>query len=312
MTEGGEVTGRRYAFLASEHLAYAQGEPVAISLWAHAQTGPTRLMLHMFDHLGLELLQQKKGEPEFTKRLVPGRPIVTSIPDLRHSFDLTRPGQYKLRLTGQPGGQGPESVLSDDLTIVIQNSSERAREVTPLAEIWAVQMPSTRAINLTLTGNPPAFVSAEGGLGQSIIEALGENPKPSLGPGQGFAVAGHGLNALKEARAVLVGGRPRSASLPVGAQTSLVFYSFSYGAYIQLGRVEVSSDLAAIFYRVEPHKTKEVTAHLALVPLPPRTAGRLRVEIKPMFDAQNPSAPDIDWPTVANDVVCHSFSVVIQ
>jgi hypothetical protein len=117
----------------------------------------------------------------------------------------------------------------------------------PLSEIWALDIPGTKDI-LKLE-NREKFRGMK--VADLIKNSLVENTKsvlssrhwPARGQsaGGGFVVVGTGLEALKEANAVLVKKKERPDTLPAGKELTLVFYSYMSGRYVRLDRVVKSN-----------------------------------------------------------------------
>lgn len=136
----------------------------------------------------------------------------------------------------------------------------------PLDQIWAFGMPGTHPIEASQ-------------LTKEIRSALANRP-PKGGQAQvGFAVAGVGLQALRNAHKVLVKDEMPQATFPPGKKISLVFFSHQGGVYVHLDKVERSNNTVTINYKLIPHRTREATEHFALIPLTNTPKGRIQVEV---------------------------------
>lgn len=191
------------------------------------------------------------------------------------------------------------------LTICLQGRADGADRVIPLKDIWALDMPGTRSMNRTMRGDPPAYVAPEGRLVDEIRSALKYDPRKHAVAAEAFAVRGAGRDALREAYAVLVQGRAKRASFREDEKISLVFFSYLFSSYVHLVRVEQRSNSIQLSYRFVPHETREVTAHIALIPISNPGCGTIRVEVKPEIDA---TVPGRDWDRWARRIVARSFT----
>lgn len=158
----------------------------------------------------------------------------------------------------------------------------------PLIDIWAYEMPGTRDVRDLETqyfGPAVKKLSTDDQLkrhGESLTSAilttLNSRP-PRQKAEKAFAVLGTEADALREAHAVLTGIRKPRSTLPSAAEVSVVFYSYEFGYYVCLSKVERRANTVRIFYQFIPHRTKELTRHFALIPVGHFTPGEVRVEI---------------------------------
>ncbi len=137
--------------------------------------------------------------------------------------------------------------------------------VIPLSEIWAYNMPGTRDIRELQADKIP--VSGDGPLVEQIRRSLSKDRPKGKAAGKGFAVLGTGLEALREAHTVLVEGRKPRNSFPGGSKISLVFFSHLSSCYVHLHQVNRQRTTITIRYQFVPHETKEMTTHIALIPI---------------------------------------------
>lgn len=187
-------------------------------------------------------------------------------------------------------------------------ASEPKTVTIPLDQIWAWEMPGTRDIG-QLEPNKPAKVEC-GPLVGEIRQALSASRVRGTEPRAGFAVVGTGLDALREAHAVLVEKKQPRDSFPVGSEITVVFFSYQAGSYVHLRHVEQRGNVVEIEYRFVPHETCEVTEHLALVPLGKLPVGDVSVRIVLSPIGEPSLGPDflrecIEW---GRRVVCRPFS----
>jgi hypothetical protein len=159
----------------------------------------------------------------------------------------------------------------------------------PLKDIWAYQMPGTRdarELEPDKFGPQIRKLSTAEQLritDKSLMNQIGtqlQHDKPGQSARQAFAVARTGVDALREAAAVLSGKKKPQASFGANTNVSLVFFSYSSGYYVYLNKVELQPGLVVISYRFVPHETKEMTSHFALIPLGRLQPGEVKVDIK--------------------------------
>ena len=181
--------------------------------------------------------------------------------------------------------------------------------VVPLKDIWALKMPGTRPMSVTKLGDPPAYESPEGLLVDNIRQALTFDPKRRPLAEECFAVRGSGMDALRGAHAVLVEGQARITSFHRNEPISLVFFSYSFNHYVHLIGVEKQGLIVRLSYRLVPHRTKEMTAHIALVPVSHPGSGNIRVEVTPRLDS---TALALDLHGWVEKIVCRPFVFNVQ
>lgn len=173
--------------------------------------------------------------------------------------------------------------------------NEQAEAVTiPLGKIWAYEMPETRDVReLELDAKEPDKATP---LTSGILTTLTYN-KPGQTAKPAFVVAGTGIDALREAAAVLVDGKKPRASFPASSDVSIVFFSNAFGYYVHVRKVEQEPGKIVVTYRFAPHRTKEMTNHFALIPLGKLPPGKVKVEfvrapIDPQFAVAGFKEPD--------------------
>ncbi len=169
------------------------------------------------------------------------------------------------------------------------NETEPAVNQIALKDIWAYGMPGTRDIRelepdkfgpLTrkLSTTEQISLSEKSLVNQAISPIRHKTLERSSIPA--FAVAGTGVDALREAAAVLSGKKKPQVTFPTNSHVSIVFFSYPYGAYVHLVKVEQHSGQVVISYRFVPHETAELTRHFALIPLGKLSPGEVKVDTK--------------------------------
>jgi hypothetical protein len=185
--------------------------------------------------------------------------------------------------------------------------------IIPLDQIWALDMPGTHKMstNVTATGE---YATPGGELVRDIVlRALtskkeGEQAKPA------FAVVGSGLDALKQAHAVLVNGQEVVPRYSTDKEIRVVFFSHLFGWYVHLEQVSRRASTITIRYHFKPHRTKDSTRHIALIPLGKLPAGKYEVNItqlplQPQFIDGGFKPLDESW---AKRVVCRPFAFEVK
>ena len=121
------------------------------------------------------------------------------------------------------------------------------------------------------------------------------------------------MDALRRAHAVLVKNEKPRENFNKGDELTIVFYSFSSTWYVHLHDVEIIDRKINIRYRFVPHRTRNMSSHIALIPLNDLTAGEYDVTIKRMPLEQH--FLEQGWknrPKSADGLVCESFKFVIN
>lgn len=190
----------------------------------------------------------------------------------------------------------------------VADTSEPEVITIPLDQIWAYRMPGTRDVSQLETAKPSQV--KYGPLVGQIRSLLSQAPPNSQSTQTGFAVLGVGLDALREAKAVLAGKRKLASVFPADSDISVVFFSHEFGPYVHLTSITLRGRVVELGYQFVPHRTEEVTANFAIIPLPKLKAGKYQVNIERQpLDRQLVKLGFAPVPDEAADqIVCHSFS----
>jgi hypothetical protein len=180
---------------------------------------------------------------------------------------------------------------------VAATAEEKPREI-PLKEVWGYRMPGTKPME-PVAGHEDA--AADPDLIAHIRKALPYLDKKK--PGKGFAVLSE--NALEQAHDVLVKREKARKSFPTDTEISAVFFAHELGSYVHLHRVERRDDSVEIQYRYVPHETKEMTNHLAIIPLGKFSPGTVNVEVTQVNAKEKRTG-------VRGKSVSQSFSYVVK
>jgi hypothetical protein len=182
-----------------------------------------------------------------------------------------------------------------------ETPNDKGEAVTiPLDQIWANDMPGTRNIGKLDPNRPLAY---------EIRKAIGFPPNDKEAD-PGFAVSGTGLDALREAHAVLVKKTPLRDTLPANSEVSIVFFAHETGPYVHIRKVEHQGQNVNIYYRFVFHEEEVTSGYIALIPMGKLVLGKYRVNIK-----QLPPEPIMRRPVSDSDVyriVCQSFSFTVS
>jgi hypothetical protein len=179
----------------------------------------------------------------------------------------------------------------------------------PLDKIWAADMPGTRNIR-ELEPRTPGDRHKYGPLMRVIYRELMEyyGRRGRVDAGRGFAVPGQDIAALNFAYDVLLDSEERPNVVPAG-DVSLVFYARRTGKYVYLEKAQREGTVIKLQYRFAVHRTKEITAHFALISLGELTSGKYEVR---MVQLPVKFPPDEDGPVfrppLKDEIVTHIVS----
>ncbi len=198
--------------------------------------------------------------------------------------------------------------------VAILSSSACAAEPReiPLKDIWAYRMPGTRDIGKLEKDRPPR--QEHGRLVGNIRRALGTTLEKGKVAGSAFLVPGTGIDALREAHAVLVEKRKPRVKFAQDGDVSIVFFSRSFGAYVELDNVRRQGNVVDIRYRFRNHSSADMTEHIAIIPLTSLTAGKYRINVIQLpVDKDSPKYEFAFFePEIADKVVSSSFSFSVE
>lgn len=190
----------------------------------------------------------------------------------------------------------------------------------PLKEVWGFRMPGTQPIRAGMVddpaGGPMRWPSQEARLMEEIrrslrIRRLNGNIQPSA---PGFAVSGKGLGTLHQVHDVLVAGMEPTGSLSLKEEVTVVFFSYDFSKYVQMTHVELSGKQLEINFQYGVHTSKNLSCHLALIPLGKLPPGEYHVAINRARLAEKSKAgrsPEVIRERDAQ-VICQPFSFVVS
>jgi hypothetical protein len=186
----------------------------------------------------------------------------------------------------------------------------RAKDATliPLDHFWAYDMPGTINVRELESKRQPGqpWEMRQSPLTMQILESLHQFPKANEKAGSAFVVLGTGKEALTNAHAIFTKQAEPQAVFPSGSKLSLVFYSFTFGRYVQVASVEQSKTLITVNYRFVSHATAIATTHFAIIPLGQVQDGEVQVKIRQL----PPTSVHRQKVTFVSDpqrIVCDSF-----
>lgn len=199
----------------------------------------------------------------------------------------------------------------------------------PLEDIWATNMPGTKAMDSYRSGKPDFLYRApEGPLVAEIDNVLRNTANAPL---EGFAVAGRDMAALKEAHRVLTEDLAerfndrapkttllgRAVTFPRGQPLSLVISLYVAAGHAHIQKVTRTGTTFSINCNFVPGErlTLHDKVQLALIPLGQMTPGKYRVEINGRVAPQQASALDEEsrkkWEEHLASRVCRWFEFTV-
>ena len=185
--------------------------------------------------------------------------------------------------------------------------------VTPLNQIWALDMPGTMPMNEDQKLGK--HISEEGPLLKEIrwhFHMLRRRPESKI-PEAGFVVNGMRMEAMRKAHAVLAKNEQIQNSFAEGEELSLVFYNYPSTWYVYVHDVVRQGNEIRIRYKFVPHESTKVTNHFALIPLKNLTEGEYQVTIEQLPLEQR--YVEEGWkpqPPRPDRLVCESFKFSIR
>ncbi len=312
------------ALITSDHAVYYPDEKVDLTFWVKGDPGSVTPDLRVIDPTGAALPPKKidgRGFSETKGRGLDGRERTPAIHDGRHYseriddlhkwYEFSKSGTYEVRLTAQrvaPEGEQVEEI-SNSLRIEILQKPLATDRMIPVSDIWALDMPGTKPMIVRLSGRPLRHSAPEGPLVADMLLALHQELGPTESARSCFVVNNGALSGLAEAKQVLVEGRLRRSSIAGTGNACAVFFSRPFGWYVHLTSAELRGQVLQLTYRLVPHETKEMTSHLALVPLSALPIGQLRIDVKPEIDAGWSRVAMGEW---IDRVICRSTNVDVR
>jgi hypothetical protein len=203
-----------------------------------------------------------------------------------------------------------------------QTSNEQPREI-PLDQIWAFKMPGTRDVR-ELEPKPDTKSMAtldqvekyyRGSAVHQILRVLKNRPheQDAYPAGPVFAVAGSGEEALNNAQAIFanLGSTYPDPHLAAGSETTLVFYSYTTGRYVQLVSVEKTAGIITINFRFVQHMSTDMSNHFALIPIGKLAEGVVRVKVNelPMMGQEGQG---VKWTGARRNRVCSGTTLIVD
>jgi len=187
---------------------------------------------------------------------------------------------------------------------------EQGSVTIPLTSIWAWDMPGTRDVREL---EKVLVLRRDEDLIKQIRRSLSKSENKTTKFTTGFVVLGHDYEALKNAHAVLVKRNKSGNSISFGKPASLVFFSHSSSQYVHLNEVRISDGKIDIHYKFVPHKTKELTAHYAIVPLTDLPKGKYFVDMKldPLSKEQIAAGFKPVEKSYVQKIICRPFTFTI-
>ncbi len=149
-------------------------------------------------------------------------------------------------------------------------------EEIPLAKIWTLDQPGTRRLPEDL---PQAGRDEARTLLPLVMRRLHERSEASGRP-TAFLTAGDGSLVALHRRLERSEGAD-SNTWRTGMLSSVVFYACDVSQYIRVGKVTRTDEEIVIEYKAVAHRSREITSHLALVPIRLTRDGNVTVTVRP-------------------------------
>jgi hypothetical protein len=150
---------------------------------------------------------------------------------------------------------------------------------------------------------------------ESLLAKSAAVRRKSEEAGPGFAVAGSGLEALRNVHAILVKGDERLQVFSTNQAISILFFSHTAsGNRVHVRHVERTNREIMIQFRLMPYFEKNLSLSLALIPIGKLPAGEYRVEmvqlpVERKYVEMGIKPLDKNW---AKMFVCKSFSFSVK
>jgi hypothetical protein len=190
---------------------------------------------------------------------------------------------------GIADGKDPQATFRlQSACIAIEDAVAKQQDAIaiPLDQIWTNSSPNTREIEEL--AKEQIKVSGRD-LWRPMVRSLSDPPWRAA-DGQlakpGFVVEGSGLEAFREAHAVLVGDKKPQRAVSSGSEFTLVFFSRPVQAGLELQEVTRRGNVIELQYRFVGRAELYLTTHLALIPLGKLAAGQYEVKVVQMPSVQ--------------------------
>jgi hypothetical protein len=152
-----------------------------------------------------------------------------------------------------------------------------AGEEIPLKQIWALGMPGTHQIDISKSDG--SYKSVEGRAADTIRKSSFLRPNRDDEIDACFVVAGKGIEAISNASKVILSKEKAARAFRSDGELSLFFFARRSGVFVHVTRAIVRDGVIHITYSLEPHSTRQVTEHFALIPLGTLKPGKYTVEL---------------------------------
>jgi len=179
----------------------------------------------------------------------------------------------------------------------------------PLSEVWAYKMPGAMSIQSLQS---EAINAGGKSTFQYVVDVLNKTLE-SKGPRKpGFAYTGEVERGLPMLEAHLSGVESPQSRIKSGEDVYLVVFTYFSGTYIHAKRIERAGHKITIALQFTPHLTREVTSHLAIVPLGQLAPGEYSVDFMalPLPPRHDYAAANYESKTPLEDM-CKPFSFTI-
>jgi len=295
------------AFLTSQRVVYALGDPIDLTFAVSAAGGPITPRFSIVNAAGETMPAVQQSGKFFWERggkaldgkersgvIAANQAHTETITDLRQWYGLALPGLYEVTFDGTwtDEQKKPQLIPSNTILIKIVDPADPAEEgvmegrTIPLADIWALDMPGTQPMSVERVADGVTFRSTEGEVVAEILATLANKIELEARAPEAFIVVGDRMSALREANAVLAGRTTKQHTIRCMDQAWIVFYSLAFNNYVHIIDVQQDDDVVTVTCRLEPHETKEMTRHFAMIPITLTRPAHLCIEIKPQLPAE--------------------------
>ena len=171
--------------------------------------------------------------------------------------------------------------LATVATIVAAAQQEQLGAVEiPIDKIWAFNMPGTRDIRKL---EPGEIDKNSESVWKRTVEALvgksADATRKKESVGQGFAVAGNGLDALRRVNAVIATGETARSSFDPNDEISIVFFSYlASGNNVHVQEVSRKAGAIEVKFRLAPYFERNMSLSFTLIPVGKMPPGTYQVQ----------------------------------
>ena len=144
----------------------------------------------------------------------------------------------------------------------------------PLEQVWAYRMPATK--DIAELDDDESY----GGLTEKIRRRLSKLSRVrNKVPRSCLVLAGTPEQAVEKAYELLSSDDDVSPESITGDRFYLFFFTHNVGSYVHLHEISMAKKTIAVTFVFQPHSTRNITTHYALIPLGKLHPGQYEVQI---------------------------------